>query len=74
MKTCNYCGRLKEYIEDDMCECGGRFIDSYKDEYYSWERDRFVAGQQSSFYGNDGCNEIDNVLEWKRSKSKVGIN
>lgn len=71
IKICSYCGYFQENDEDKRCDCGGYFVSSSDNrEYYSWERDRVMAHRQGDLCDGDN-NNIDNILEWKRSRSKV---
>ncbi|MGJ0846610.1 hypothetical protein ACR77J_07970 [Tissierella praeacuta] len=70
IKICNYCGYCQENDEDRRCECGGSFIyDNECIEYYSWERDKVMSAYEGDLHSV--INNVDNILEWKRSKSKV---
>lgn len=75
MKFCVECGEYQEHKEDKICQCGGIF--DYSDdvdfnEFYSWERDEVMVEDEGDFYYRES-NNIDNILEWKRSKNKLHI-
>lgn len=70
---CSYCGREKTEYDDMYCEeCALRFENDYEEtleECYSWEREEIMNTYEDDLYYDD-CNNIDNILEQKRTNIK----
>lgn len=70
---CNYCGRTKTEYDDIYCEeCALKFKEDYEktlEECYSWDREKIMSTYEGDLCCDD-YNNIDNILEQKRTDMK----